>query len=116
MNGRLIYTHQVVGNAVDELALGVGPIRERLRAVYVELLHVLEDDVPEDLRDDYKFIVDAFTDGQPRLDAEGLRARLEQMSDEQAVQVGRRLRQFEDRFNIHLREHEKKQLRARKRS
>src|ERR671925_654607 len=76
--------------AVLGMARSTQPLQERLANAYVSALHQLEDeDLPEDLIDDFEKVIEALTRvGEPVLEGEGsVHATVREMDDETARQL-----------------------------
>ena len=72
MNGDSGYALQKLELAALDLAVGPGDIRSRLKDVYINHLHVInENDFPDSLKREWKNILKALTKKGPILDADG---------------------------------------------
>jgi hypothetical protein len=79
--------------ALDEIAAGEGPVKMRLHNAYISSLsHLSEDDLPEELREEFSSIYEVASWLPPEEPEEGMMASTARhMSDEEARELCRRL-------------------------
>ncbi len=100
----LSYAHEKFRNAVYTLATHPADIRERpISALVPHIGSVeIEQDIPEDLQDEYQAFWNRVTFGVP-ISGEGtLQASVREMSDDEAVEVAKLITQFAYEFRGRL--------------
>lgn len=104
------YARAKFGNAVHGMAVGRGNIKDRLYGAFMELVAVVERDIPPHLLDDYRWVrteltkkegkVRGLVDGQLVVGVEGrIGATLKTMRFARAEQIARRICYIADRLD-----------------
>lgn len=92
------YAFEKFGRAVHELAASAAPIKERLANATYHLGVLREEDVPEEMREEFKHLRGRITSGTPQ-DREGtLAATINQITEQEAVDIAGAIVSFNDRL------------------
>ena len=65
------YAKEKLNTAVQLLAKGKGDVRSRLFSAYLEFHTLAEDDLPEEFRESWKWIISKLTKNEPSRDYKG---------------------------------------------
>jgi hypothetical protein len=83
----LFYGYEKFGNAVHELAASSKPIKERLRNATYHLGVLREENIPEEMRDEFNGLYERITSGRPQNREGTLTATVNQITDDEAVEI-----------------------------
>ena len=93
--GDINYAYTNFSEAVDIMATHPGNIKDRLVAANNQFAPVLEKDLPEELKADYKWIMEKLTKKEPVFDEGSVRATLFGMHTKTAVKIAKKIVFFE---------------------
>jgi hypothetical protein len=100
---RLSYAYTKFSEAVSELTVGEGDVRSRLYDAYLFLCRVALSDLPEELRNDFKWICDQLTKYEPFYDRQSrLQATLLRIKNRTGAKIARRIVALRDQIRICL--------------
>ena len=95
----LSYACEKFGLAVHALAVGPGDVRSRLRTAFMEFSAVQEKDVPDDLVEDFRWIVRELTKREPHVDEGRLNATLFRMQNRTGTKIAERICSLSSRLD-----------------
>ena len=95
----LSYADEKFSAAIRSLAIGIGPIKERLiDACTYDLIHIqAERDVPENMREDFEELINSVTKDSPTLANPNdgkIQATIKNMSEDAAVEIATEILSF----------------------
>jgi hypothetical protein len=100
---RLSYAYTKFSEAVSELTVGEGDVRSRLYDAYFFLCRVTLSDLPEELRNDFKWIRDQLTKHGPLYDGQGrLQATLSRIKNRTGAKIAKRIVELKYRIEVWL--------------
>jgi predicted acetyltransferase len=94
----LFYGYEKFSNAVHELAASSKPIKERLRNATYHLGILRDENIPEEMRDEFKGIFERIRSGIPQNREGTLTATVNQMTEEEAVELAGDIVSFNNRL------------------
>jgi hypothetical protein len=102
----VFYAHQKLEEAVRLLTTGHGELRSRLEQAFLALATLQEEDLPEPLRDDFRWIRARSTKLEPGDEDEILRETPEQMEARATERIAERIVELQRRLSSHLDEYD----------
>ena len=94
--------------AVYLLSIGPGDVRSRLFKAFLELHPVTEQDLPGNLRRDYRWIHHQLTKREPLHDEGKLLATLKRMRNSTGVRLAKRIVDLKDRLEAYVAEQDRR--------
>ncbi|MBC8147178.1 MAG: hypothetical protein H8E98_04260 [Bacteroidetes bacterium] len=94
------YAYEKMCDAVDVLAIGGGKITKRLESAYISFSPVTEKDFPDELKADYKWIMEKLTKKDPMFDEGSVRATLYGMHTKTAVKIAEKILDLRNRLEL----------------
>ena len=89
--GDFNYAYVNFCDAIDKMAIYPGTIRDRLLIAYDQFSPVTINDIPEELKDDYNWIIEKLTKKDPVFDEGSVRATLYGMRTKTAVKIAEKI-------------------------
>jgi len=96
--GDVLYAYSNFSKAVDTMATHPGSIKDRLVAAYNQFAPVLEKDFPDELKADYKWVMEKLTKKDPIFDEGSVRATLYGMHTKTAVKIAEKILDLRNRL------------------
>ena len=86
------YFHEKFSAAVQSMAASPESIQDRIADAYISQLHVLQpDELPDEIRMDFKIMVQQLTGAEPLGNEGSVKASVNQMSEDDAVSVAQKI-------------------------
>jgi len=89
--GDVNYAYTNFSEAVDIMATHSGNIKKRLHSAYIQFSPVTEKDFPEELKADYKWVIEKLTKKDPVFDEGRVKATLYGMHTKTAVKIAEKI-------------------------
>jgi hypothetical protein len=81
------YAHEKFSHAVYLLAIGSGDVRSRLRNAFIHFIPVKEKDIPDELLEDFRWIIRELTKRKPVAKEGTMTATLERMQNRTGMKI-----------------------------
>jgi hypothetical protein len=99
------YVHEKFILAVDSMATSPASIQNRVADAYMfHLMHLKEDELPEEIRMDFRIMKQQLTSAKPIGDEGSVMASVNEMSEDDAVAIAQKIVNMHGIVNSHLEE------------
>ncbi len=98
--GDVLYAYSNISEAVEIMATHPGSIKDRLVAAYNKFSPVTEKDFPDELKADYKWVIEKLTKKDPIFDEGSVRATLYGMHTKTAVKIAEKILYLRNRLEF----------------
>ena len=93
----LSYAHEKFSLAIDGMATSPASIQLRIADAYIsQLIRLNEQDLPEDIRTDFRLMREQLTSRSPEGDEGSVMATVNKMSEEEATAIARKISRMHD--------------------
>jgi len=98
----LDYVHEKFSAAIESMAASPESLQRRIADAYLsQLMRLNADDLPDEIRMDFKIVSEQLTSCEPAGNEGSVMASVNQMNDSDALEIARRIVHMSDVVNAH---------------